>query len=119
MERTSSASTDWNKRTENIALQCVYLSWARTIHALLQQWGAQEDPKSTLGGSEAIVNSVCCNPRLCSVSGLRECGRGAPQAYLDGEHRAYHLLELPQRREVLVRKHQSATAGFDNDMRGA
>jgi hypothetical protein len=31
---------------------------------------------------------------------------------------AYHLLELPQRREVLVREHQSAAAGFDNDMRG-
>ena len=34
-------------------------------------------------------------------------------------HWAYHLLELPQRREVLVGKHQSAAAGFDNDMRGA
>jgi hypothetical protein len=32
---------------------------------------------------------------------------------------AYHLLELPQRREVLVRKRQSTAAGFDNDMRGA
>ena len=35
------------------------------------------------------------------------------------EHRAYHLLELSQRREVLVREHQAAAAGFDNDMRGA
>src|SRR5262245_55916258 len=32
---------------------------------------------------------------------------------------AYYLLELPQRCQVLVRKHQAAAAGFDNDMRGA
>jgi hypothetical protein len=32
---------------------------------------------------------------------------------------AYNLLELPQRREMLVREHQSAAAGFNNDMRGA
>jgi hypothetical protein len=40
-------------------------------------------------------------------------------ACLDGEHRAYDLLKLPQRREVLVRKYQASAAGFDNDMRGA
>jgi hypothetical protein len=34
------------------------------------------------------------------------------------EHCTYRLLELPQRRQVLVREHQSAAAGFDNDMRG-
>ena len=39
--------------------------------------------------------------------------------FLYVEHWAYHLLELPQRREVLVREHQSAATGFDNDMRGA
>ena len=31
----------------------------------------------------------------------------------------YDLLELLQRRKVLVGKHQSAATGFDNDMRGA
>ena len=35
------------------------------------------------------------------------------------KHWAYHVLELSQRRDVLVREHQAAAAGFDNDMRGA
>jgi hypothetical protein len=47
------------------------------------------------------------------------CREKVALACLDGEHRAYDLMKLPQHREVLVRKHQAATAGFDNDMRGA
>src|SRR5262245_9619499 len=56
--------------------------------------------------------------RLPASTSRHTASRDALQQRLS-EHWAYHLLELSQRREVLVRKYQSAAAGFDNDMRGA
>src|SRR5262245_19180987 len=56
--------------------------------------------------------------RLPASTSRHTASRDALQQRLS-EHWAYHFLELPQRRKVLVRKHQAAAAGFDNDMRGA
>jgi hypothetical protein len=61
-----------------------------------------------------FVSTPSLKPKTLSAPG----SSGLPSPGLS-EPWAYYLVELPQRCEVLVRKHQAAAAGFDNDMRGA